>query len=186
MTMSAEQSVHTPAKMAVTRSYPNPAHMKTVLAPIDFSAASKHVIESAIALARAIEARLILLHVVAPFPAMPRRIATTMSGTKLTVGAERRTAKKLNSLQRSLRDDGVTAHVVHVRGNPGECILEQAVGLAANFVVMGSHGHSTYPDLLMGSTTSAVLRRAARPIVIVPTQAAGAWEKKPHLEALSA
>jgi nucleotide-binding universal stress UspA family protein len=37
--------------------------------------------------------------------------------------------------------------------------------------VMGSHGHTAFYDLLVGSTTHAVLKRAKCPVVIVPPRA---------------
>ena len=45
-----------------------PRFMKSVLAAIDFSAGGKHVVAEAVTLARAIAARLVVLHVVQPPP----------------------------------------------------------------------------------------------------------------------
>jgi nucleotide-binding universal stress UspA family protein len=106
------------------------AAMKTVLAPIDFSDISRSVINEAVALARAIDARLVLLHVV--------------------------------------RDEGVTAHVIHQVGSPGERIVQQAERLEADYIVMGSHGHGAFYDLIVGGTTTRVLKAATCPVVIVP------------------
>ena len=35
-------------------------------------------------------------------------------------------------------------------------------------IVMGSHGHTALFESVIGSTVSAVLKRAVRPVVIVP------------------
>lgn len=142
--------------------------MKTVLAPIDFSRVSERVIEKAIALARATDARLVLLHVVAPIPIIGKNLALTLTGAELTAAAEKDAAKKLTTLQRSLRDGGVTAHAIHASGDPRECIIEQAERLTADYIVIGSHGHTAFYDLLVGSTASGVLKRASCPVVIVP------------------
>jgi nucleotide-binding universal stress UspA family protein len=124
--------------------------MNTVLAPIDFSPVSSRVIEKAIALARATDARLVLLYVVPPDV------------------TEQEAAVKLAALQRTLRNDGVTAHAVHICGAPAECIIEQAERLTANYIVIGSHGHSAVYDLLVGSTTTGVLQRATCAVVTIP------------------
>jgi nucleotide-binding universal stress UspA family protein len=142
--------------------------MKTVLAPIDFSSVSERVIETATALARATGARLVLLHVVAPWPIIGKNLALTLTGAELAAVAEKGAAKKLSLLQRSLRDDGVTAHAVHVSGDPRVCILEQAERLTADYIVIGSHGHTAFYDLLVGSTANGVLKRTSCSIVIVP------------------
>jgi universal stress protein A len=142
--------------------------MKTVLAPIDFSPVSERVVERAIALARATGARLVLLHIVAPLPIIGKNLALTAVGAELAAAAEKGAANKLAKLQRSLRDEGVTAHAVHVRGDPRECIVEQAERLTADYIVIGSHGHTAFYDLLIGSTANGVLKRASCPVVIEP------------------
>ena len=48
--------------------------------------------------------------------------------------------------------------------------MEQAKKLGADYIVMGSHGHTALYDLLVGSTTHGVLMRAACPVVITPAQ----------------
>lgn len=146
--------------------------MKTVLAPIDFSPVSERVIARAIALARAVDARLVLLNVAVPLPLMGKTIAqSTVTGAEIKAAAEKKAAKKLAQLQRELRDDGVTAHAVHVSGDPADCILEQAERLAANYIVIGSHGHTAIYDLLVGSTAGSVLKGASCPVVIEPVVA---------------
>lgn len=145
--------------------------MKTVLAPIDFSPLSDRVVASAISLARATGARLVLLHVVVPIPIIGKNLALTITGSEMLAAAEKSAAKHLAKLQRSLRGKGVTAHVVHVAGDARECIIEQAERLMADYIVMGSHGHSAFYDLIVGSTASGVLKRAACPVIIVPPDA---------------
>ena len=47
-------------------------------------------------------------------------------------------------------------------------ILAQAKIEDADYIVMGSHGHTALYDLLVGSTTHGVLMRAGCPVVITP------------------
>jgi nucleotide-binding universal stress UspA family protein len=156
--------------------------MKTVLAPIDFSPVTDRVVTKAIDLARAMDARLVLLHVIGPYSLLGRQLArSTVTGAELTAEAEKRAARRLGTLQRKLRDEGVTAHAVHVSGDPAECILEQAERLSANFIVLGSHGRTALRTLLVGSTAAGVLRGAQCSVVIVPpveVVAAGIEERK--------
>jgi nucleotide-binding universal stress UspA family protein len=143
-------------------------HMKTILAPIDFSPASDGVVEHAIALARATDARLVLLHVVAPIPVAGADLALPVTGGEFEAAAEKSAERKLRQLQRSLHDAGVTSLVIQTVGDARPCILEEAKRLAADYIVMGSRGHSAFYDLLVGSTASGVLHEATRPVVIVP------------------
>jgi nucleotide-binding universal stress UspA family protein len=142
--------------------------MKTVLAPIDFSDISRRVIDEAIVIARVIGARLVLLHVVQ----LPSLLGSGVAEDDLPVGfhlqAERDAITRLAKLQKQLRDEGVTAHVIHQVGLPGEKILEQAERLEADYLVMGSHGHGALYELIVGSTTMGILKQAACPVAIVP------------------
>ena len=142
--------------------------MKTVLAPIDFSPVTPRVIDEAIRIARVTDARLVLLNVVGPTLVVSSEFAETRATTERIPEAEAEVAARLTELQRALRSTGVTAHVVHRQGPVAEGIIEQAERLDADYIVMGSHGHSAIYDLIVGSTTSAVLKRAGCPVVIAP------------------
>jgi universal stress protein A len=144
--------------------------VKTVLAPIDFSHASERVISSAIKLARAVDARLVLLAVVPRVNVEGRTLSLTLAAADLAVETEKDVARRLTRLQRSLRDDGVTAHVVHVSGDPRSCILEKAEELSANYVIMAAHGDRAFDHAMIGGTASGVLRRATCPVVLIPEE----------------
>jgi nucleotide-binding universal stress UspA family protein len=156
--------------------------MKTVLAPIDFSPVSRQVIDEAITIARGIDARLVLLHVVQ----LPAVLGTGVDEKDLPVAfrlqVESDAVKNLGSLQRQLRDEGVTAHAVHQVGVPGEQILEQADRLDADYIVIGSHGHGAFYDLIVGSTTSRVVTRAKCPVMIIPLKNRSKRRSQLHLE----
>ena len=47
-------------------------------------------------------------------------------------------------------------------------ILAVAAELAADLIVMGSHGHTAVQENLLGSVSNAVVRSAAAPVLIVP------------------
>ena len=61
----------------------------------------------------------------------------------------------------------VTDDIVVVRGNPVEQILEQAEEKNCDLIVMGTHGHGTLADVMMGSTARRVLRRSKKPVLVV-------------------
>jgi nucleotide-binding universal stress UspA family protein len=67
-----------------------------------------------------------------------------------------------------LSERGAEIETVEAGGLPTLVILEQAQRLAADYIVMGSHGHGAIYDLLIGGTTHAILKRARCPVVVVP------------------
>ena len=61
----------------------------------------------------------------------------------------------------------VTDDIVVVRGNSVEQILAQAEEKNCDLIVMGTHGHGTLAGAMMGSTARRVLRRSAKPVLVV-------------------
>jgi nucleotide-binding universal stress UspA family protein len=141
--------------------------MKAILAPIDFSAVTSAVLREAARLARLTKARLVLLHTVQP------PVVATDYGLLADIGfyltaMEKDADRRLASLQTKLRADGIRAETVRVTGFPTTGILTEAKKRSAAYIVIGSHGHTAFHDLLVGSTASGVLKRATCPVVVVP------------------
>jgi len=139
--------------------------MKTILAPVDFSGVTKSVVAAAGALAQAIGGRVVLVHVVRP-PAVVNEYAPEIE--RLADLAAKSAAQQLAYWQNELRSFRIDVDAIQSFGAPVGNIVEEAQRLSADYVVMGSHGHSALYGLLAGSTASGVLKRATCPVVIVP------------------
>ncbi len=61
----------------------------------------------------------------------------------------------------------VTDDIIVVRGNPVEEILKYSEERNCDLIVMGTHGQGTLADAMMGSTARRVLRRSAKPVLVV-------------------
>jgi nucleotide-binding universal stress UspA family protein len=61
----------------------------------------------------------------------------------------------------------VTDDIIVVRGNPVEEILKYSDEKNCDLIVMGTHGHGTLVDAMMGSTARRVLRRSKKPVLVV-------------------
>lgn len=57
--------------------------------------------------------------------------------------------------------------VVVAYGNPVEQILRQADERNCDLIVMGTHGHGTLTDVMLGSTARRVTRRSQKPVLVV-------------------
>ena len=139
--------------------------MKTILAAIDLSDATSSVLEAASLLARAFQGRIVLAHVISPTV-----IANVYSPevAALEVEAQNEESKQLSYWQRELHSDGLKVDTSELYGDPADCLRHEAKRLAADFVVIGSHGHGAMYELLVGSTASGLLRKAPCPVLIVP------------------
>jgi nucleotide-binding universal stress UspA family protein len=142
--------------------------MNTVIAPIDFSRASRGVIDEAIRLARSVQGRVVVLHVVKPalFASEVAPIAST--SVEMTAEVERVARAQLQTMQRQLMKKGISVETVCTTGSPIRRIVEQAENQAARYIVMGSHGRTALRQLVVGGTASGVLKKAACPVVVVP------------------
>lgn len=148
--------------------------MKTILAPVDFSAPSEQVADTAAALAQVYAGRVVLLHVVQP-PMVTNDYGVGIDNLQeIIVMSEKAAAKNLDRLRSRLTQAGVPTEVVLVTGAPTPHILKQANDCHADFIVMGSHGHTAIYDLLVGSTTHGVLKSAPCPVVVLPRRKAAA------------
>jgi nucleotide-binding universal stress UspA family protein len=141
--------------------------MKTILAPIDFSAVSPQVVKEAAKLAASLRARLVLLHVVQP-PIVTDSDLGPQTSADYIAAASASAAKNLAALQKTLRAKGLTVTTKHLTGHPGQVTVDQATALHASYIVLGSHGRGAFYELMVGSTASRVLKQARCPVVVVP------------------
>ena len=144
--------------------------MKTILVPLDLSPATVRVCDTACDLARLTGARLILLHIVQPPPVMMSEVYAFDDGqlTELVGAAKKIAARKLHALERRCEKRGVLVTAVQRTGSPVTAILAKAASTRASCIVMGTHGHGAIYDLLVGSTTHGVLKKAPCPVMVVP------------------
>ncbi len=144
--------------------------MKTILVPLDLSAAAVQVCNAACDLARQVGGRLVLLHVVQPPPVVMSDVYAFDAGqlAEMSTVAEKAAARSLRALDRHCTKRGVRATTVQRVGAPAAAILAKAASARAAYIVMGSHGHGAIYDLLVGSTTHGVLMKAPCPVVVIP------------------
>jgi nucleotide-binding universal stress UspA family protein len=143
--------------------------MKTILAPIDFSPVTSLVVDEAARLAKAMGGRVALVHVARVPPAASEYGMELGSLTQFTATIEQTADRQLKEIEEDLLQRGVTTESVRVTGSPTVDILDQATKLAADYIVIGSHGHTAFYDLVIGSTASAVIKRAKCPVIVVPS-----------------
>ena len=142
--------------------------MKTILAAVDSSNMRDAVVAEAVALARGHDGRVVLLTVVQP-PVLTSEYAPVVENFgELIAAGEKAAATLLAQVRKSVESAGLAVETVQASGAPVAHILEHAAKHQAHYIVMGSHGHTAFYDLLVGSTTHGVLMRANCPVVIVP------------------
>src|ERR1051325_603189 len=131
--------------------------MKTILAPVDFSGVTDAVVAAAATLARAMDGKVVLLHIIQP-PLMVTEYAPLIADiAEITAAGEKHATRELDKLEDRLTADFIAVETVQSLGQAIPQIVEQAEKLAVDYIVMGSHGHTALYDLIVGSTTHGVL-----------------------------
>lgn len=161
--------------------------MKTILVPIDFSSAMAGVVAQARELARAFDAELHLVHVrdlvslpayPAPavgFPGMGVAEMGVTGGVTMAVPGllpeevpNEKGPDRVAALAEELRHQGLRASVHERAGAVVEEILKLADELSADLIVLGSHGHGSVYNLLVGSVSEGVIKAGRHPVLLVP------------------
>jgi nucleotide-binding universal stress UspA family protein len=141
------------------------AHITRILCPVDFSEFAHRALDHAAAIAGWYEARLTVLYVFPNLAAMdlPPVMMEDQDRENILQDMTRFTAHLPPAVQLDLRV--VEASDVHQE------ILAQAKTLAADLLVVGSHGRSGFERLLLGSVTEKLLRKSPCPTLVVPSRA---------------
>lgn len=144
--------------------------MKNILVPVDLSAFSNEITEEAIKLAKAINAKLTLLHVVSldigfiigdiGFQYLPELEKTALETD----------AKELDEIHKYVEKQGVESVALVKQGIPVDTIIEQTKELGIDIIVIGSKGHGTLYEALVGSVCRDVIKNSTVPVYVVPNQ----------------
>lgn len=145
--------------------------MKKILVPIDLSPSSKKLCSAARAFADETRGQLVLLHVMQPPPVTMNEFSA-IDAAQLSVAlaaGEKTGSRRLAQFAARISPRTRAAKTLHRIGSPVIVILEEAKKLKADYIVIGSHGHSALHDLVLGSTTHGVLKDARCPVLVIPT-----------------
>lgn len=142
--------------------------MKTFVAAIDLSPVTKQVVATAAELAQASRATVVLCTVLVEPVYLADSAAVVEGLAKVTVRRSGAVRRQLAAIRRHLEAAGLKVLVSVRRGVPGEEILREVTQRKATRLIIGSHGHSAWRELLTGRTASSLLRRARCPVVVVP------------------
>jgi nucleotide-binding universal stress UspA family protein len=163
--------------------------IKRILYATDLSTHALRAFAYAVSLANLYGAKLSILHVLAEKPSLDARVLDYIDSNKWEEIKRRNFDDARHALIGKRRDDVAMREVLHYfsetagkaddapsfdadeilveRGNPVEQILDQAKKRNCDLIVMGSHGHGTFAEAIMGSTARRVLQRAEVPVLMV-------------------
>ncbi|AHF91502.1 universal stress protein UspA [Opitutaceae bacterium TAV5] len=151
--------------------------MKTLLVPVDFSGATRALLATVEKLATP-GARVFFLHSLTP-PIVTTDYGVGVEMLHETIALARKTAvRQLEHLVKTAEARGFKAAAILENGPAAPAIVETARKRKVDAIVLGAHGHTALYNLIIGSTTQAVLKKATCPVVVVPPARTRAVAKK--------
>lgn len=153
--------------------------IKKILVAVDRSQGCQSIFETAVSLAQATDAQLMLLHVLAKTePEHP--ISPTFFYYPLVqpqfyeiyqqefARYEQHGLEFLRNLTREASKAGVKAEFTQVAGNPASIICELAHNWSTDLIVIGSRGLKGVKEMFLGSVSNYVTHHALCSVLIVP------------------
>lgn len=145
--------------------------MKTIVALVDFSDVTATLLDQSVKIATAFGSPLVLLHIV---PVQPSVVELGLaSPTVMQPPSEKKIEahyQKLLDLRDDLAAQGAKVSAKQLEEGSIDALMRMCGELGAELIVVGTHHHSSLYNLIVGTFTSDVLKRATCPVLVVPAR----------------
>jgi nucleotide-binding universal stress UspA family protein len=153
--------------------------MKKVLIALDYGPSAQKVAETGYELAKSMNARTILLHVISDAAHYSSVNYPGIMGfdsfnnldlyqPEVIIELKKAAKEYLDNTKKHLEDE--TIETVLKEGDFGNSILETANELSADIIVMGTHSRRGLDKILMGSVAEKVMHHSSIPLFIIPVK----------------
>ncbi len=152
--------------------------LDVMVAPLDPDSVHDDGLPLTVSLAKAFEAKLLLLSIVPTFSTLTGEQAATSSLMPATTQAmldirEETARKHLSEHIRELEAQGIKAVMDIERGNPAPTIVKTADQAHANLIVLSTHGKAGVGAFWARSVAPQVAQRTTIPLLLIPLPSAG-------------
>jgi nucleotide-binding universal stress UspA family protein len=142
--------------------------MQKILVPVDFSKCAENALNYAVELAKIAKAELILIHAFY-VPVIEYNAAFTLD---IANDLEKESLQSLEKLKQDILKMHSHLNVSYycVQGIPVDVINLYASQAAADLIVIGAQGAGYIEERIFGNTATALIRKAATPLLVVNKQ----------------
>jgi nucleotide-binding universal stress UspA family protein len=153
--------------------------MKKILIALDYNPTAQKIAETGYGLAKAMNARAVLLHVISDpvyYSSLNYSPIMGFDGFNSIDTVQSESSEELKKAAQSFLDEAKkflgdeSIETVVSRGEFGDAILETAKNLHADIIVLGTHSRRGLEKILVGSVAENVLHYSSIPLFIVPTR----------------
>lgn len=148
--------------------------MKKVLIAIDYNPTSEKVVTDGYKLAKSLGAEVCLIHVITNLQYYGAQYPAFMGFESMSLSYDPKIHDEMKNIAKDyiatvashVGDQGLKTHVAE--GDTAKAILEYSTEWGADLIVMGTHSHSAFEKLLIGTVANAVLEKTTIPVHMIP------------------
>lgn len=153
--------------------------MKKILIALDYNPSAQKIAETGHALAKSMDAAVVLLHVMEETGYYSAYAYSPIMGFNNFSSADVLLPDTQDALRKNIVEfltqskehlGGAGIETLVKDGEVASTIVETATALQADIIVMGSHSRRGLEKILMGSVAEKVLRHSNVPLFIIPTK----------------
>ncbi|MDB5891358.1 MAG: universal stress protein UspA [Polaromonas sp.] len=100
-------------------------------------------------------------------PPVTSRASSFLSHENVESYYQDEAATVLRPLQAFIEQPGWSVKAMHLVGSPAAAIAELAGKEGFDLIVMGTHGHTVFGSVVMGSVTTGVIGRCKLPVLLI-------------------
>ncbi|OPY14841.1 MAG: putative universal stress protein [Syntrophus sp. PtaU1.Bin005] len=138
-----------------------------ILYPTDFSDTSKKALEYLLRLREAGAREVVIVHVVDTRSLHIPEVYSLLDLSRLGEKQEISAREEADRIAARLNERGIGSRVRIEKGIPFREILRAEAEEDVSMIVIGSHGMSNVKEMLMGSVSEQVIRKARKPVLVV-------------------
>ena len=155
--------------------------LRSILYATDLGLYAPYVLQHALALAKAFQAELYVVHAVEPMGLFAESVLQTyLDETTLQELRSKGLATVMASIEQRVlegfrdemgeaqQDMQMIRSVRVVQGDPAQVIVEEAGKLGVDLLVVGSHSHGAAQEIPLGRTAARLLQLSETPVYLVP------------------
>lgn len=144
--------------------------MKKILAAVDFRDSTDEVIDFVKKISTQLQAELLIVHTEILESYLNTIVSDLHQQPTLVLIKEQKELlqKKLKKIHDDLAENGIKVTCQLLDGPTVKTILEEAEKFQAELIVIGSHQHGAFYNLLMGTVHDSLITRSSIPILVIP------------------
>lgn len=141
-----------------------------ILVALDLSPSSQEIVKQVEELFNLPHVKFWLLHVADPEPEFIGYADGPQYIRDAVAQAFHAEHKAIQAIATEMRNAQIDCTALLIQGYCPDTILSEAQRLKAHLIVMGSHGKNMMKQLILGSTSQAVIQDSKIPVLVIPTK----------------